>query len=301
MDIMQSEEYRSTILKWLLPEAVALPRLLKEFAIQNNQNTTQLGEHGDAILGGLSSLRLNVAHASDAGVSDEEVEKERIVDFYNRLLPSVWPKPAMSSLRSLALYADMSWGNYPRMPLKATHFPSLRTLSFGRYCFSEDAQLDWIISHSSTLQELYLDDCSILFEFAASDTDPQHDSTLPGTIVLQSPDEGRGLRCHYRRRWHDYFASLESGLPHLRHFAIGRGDWYEGMPFEEEHQIRPVLLRDRYMVVDRFVSQDQHPKCDEKDKKALKRLFRKIGQKVDYGAFQGQYFEAVDLLPFKGY
>lgn len=73
-DVIQSEEYRSTVMKWLLSEVVALPRPLKELAIQNNQNTTHLGENGDAVLGGLSSLRLNVVHEFDIGVSDEEVE-----------------------------------------------------------------------------------------------------------------------------------------------------------------------------------------------------------------------------------
>ena len=206
----------------------------------------------------------------------------------------------MSSLRSLALYSDMNWGLYPSMPLKGIHFPNLRTLTLGRYCFFNDTQLDWVISHSSTLQELYLDDCSILFEFAAGDTEWQN-ATTPGSGVHLELNEDQELFCFYPRRWYEYFASLESGLPHLRHFAIGRGEWHDGMPFEEEHQIRPVLLRDRYMAFDRYVSQDRHPKCDEKDKKALKQLYRKIGQEVDCGAFRGEFFEAEDLLGVKGH
>ncbi|CAG8021383.1 unnamed protein product [Penicillium salamii] len=162
-DAVQTEEYRKMVMKWLLSEVVALPRPLKELAIQNNQNTTELGVYGDEVLGGLISLRLNTVHEADAAAPEDEVEKPEFHDYFNRLLSTVWLKPAMSSLQNLTLYSDMYWGFYPRPPLKGIHFPNLQSLSLGNYCFFEDAQLDWILSHSS-LQELYLDDCAIFFK-----------------------------------------------------------------------------------------------------------------------------------------
>lgn len=71
---VQCEEYRSTLMEWLLSEVVKLPRPLKELAIQNNQSTTELGVHGDAILGQLRSLRLNVAYATNTCLEDDVAE-----------------------------------------------------------------------------------------------------------------------------------------------------------------------------------------------------------------------------------
>lgn len=73
-DAVQTEEYRKMVMKWLLSEVVALPRPLKELAIQNNQNTTELGVYGDEVLGGLISLRLNTVYEADAAAPEDEVE-----------------------------------------------------------------------------------------------------------------------------------------------------------------------------------------------------------------------------------
>ncbi|CAG8367984.1 unnamed protein product [Penicillium salamii] len=284
-DAVQTEGYRNLVMKWLLSEVVALPRPLKELAIQNNQNTTGLGVYGDEILGGLVSLRLNTVHEADEAAPENEVEKPEFHDFFNRLLPTVWLKPAMSSLRNLTLYSDMYWGFYPRSPLKGIHFPNLQSLTLGNYCFFEDAQLDWILSHS-TLQDIHLDDCAILFQIYLCAEDPPDLGIIPRSSMQQDPEKGNGFFHTYPRRWSDYFASLESGLPHLRHFAIGRSNWEDGLPFEQEQDIKSALLHDRYLVFDHGIGPSpfqEYPLCDEQDRTALVQLYEKIGQKIERG------------------
>jgi len=55
-------------------------------------------------------------------------------------------------------------GFFPKLDLRTIHFPQLRTLALGNYTFTHDWQLEWITSHALTLQNLYLDDCPILYQ-----------------------------------------------------------------------------------------------------------------------------------------
>ncbi|KAJ5192326.1 hypothetical protein N7449_008468 [Penicillium cf. viridicatum] len=298
----QSVDYRETIIQWLGMGLVSLDRPLKELGIQNQQNVTPLSNDFQQILGTLSSLRLNVVHTSESACPENEIEREEVAEFHARILPSVWLKPTMGSLRKLSLYSNFYWGFYPKLSLEGIHCPNLQSLALGNFTFFEDQQLDWILAHSSTLEELYLDDCSILFRTRVLDADFQLDK-------CPIPESRK-----YPRRWDDYFASFGTGLPHLRRFAIGHnGAWdsdtgtgYE-VPFEKELDLVPALMRDRYMEFDggvgpsQFISprsdpQGEHwPQCNDEDREALKALYRKIKQQVDCGEFAVGDHEVVDL------
>ena len=211
-------------------------------------------------------------------------------------------KPAAPSLQHLTLYSSLYFGFYPKLDLREVHFPQLKTLSFGNYCFVHDSQLDWILSHGATLTELYLDDCPILFEMAIGDK---------GRTYL-SPDEFRlepKVDSHpyttYATRWHDYFRAFKDGLPHLRHFGYGHCPywWKDGStPFERETEIDIGMTDESYMVFsdgwgpspymeqmiytvhgeDGTVWVDGEPLPPmEEDKKVLKELYAKIGQIVE--------------------
>lgn len=238
-----------------------------------------------------------------------------MAEFHARILPSVWLKPTMGSLRKLSLYSNLYWGFYPKLRLEGIHFPNLQSLALGKFTFVEDQKFDWILSHSSTLEELYLDDCPILFKSSVPDDD-FHLEKCPipkSRMKLRGPGEGRhAWSYHYPRRWNDYFASFETGLPHLRRFAIGRNAGWDSytyeVPFEKELDLVPALMRDRYMEFDgsmggaHFLSpqsdpQAEHwPECEDEDREALKALYRKIKQQVDYGEFDGGDYEVDDLV-----
>ncbi|KAJ5857005.1 hypothetical protein N7455_007899 [Penicillium solitum] len=302
----QSVDYRETIIQWLGTALVSLERPLKELGIQNQQNVTPLSNDFQRILGTLSSLRLNVAHTTDSMCPENELESEEVAEFHERILPSVWLKPTMGSLRKLSLYSNLYWGFYPKLQLEGIHCPNLQSLALGKFTFFEDQQLDWILSHSSTLEELYLDDCSILIQTKVVNANYQLSKCpIPESrMKLRRPGQwGDDWSYHYPRRWNDYFASFGTGLPHLRRFAIGHNEGWDSypyeVPFEKELDLVPALMRDRYMEFDggmgpsqllspRSDPQAEHwPQCDDEDREALKALYGKIKQQVDCGEFDG--------------
>jgi hypothetical protein len=99
------------------------------------------------------------------------------------------------------------------------------------------------------------------------------------------------LQRRYLRRWHYYFDSFRTELPHLRHFRFGKSDWKNEYPFEKEVDIT-IGLFDRYGIFrfavgyEMFYADTTYPEylinpfCHEKDSDALWALFRKIGQTV---------------------
>ncbi|KAJ5154682.1 uncharacterized protein N7500_010121 [Penicillium coprophilum] len=222
----------------------------------------------------------------------------------------------MGSLRKLSLYANLYWGFYPKLSLEGIHCPNLQSLTLGNFSFFEDQQLDWILSHSSTLQELYLDDCPILFRARILNDESQlAKCPLPKSRLNFQISERWSDAWHYNypRRWNDYFASFETGLPHLRRFAIGHNEAWDsedgwGLPFEKELDLVPGLMQDRYMEFDgglgpsQFISprweneKEDWPHCDDEDREALKALYRKIKQQVDCGEFQVGCHEVADLV-----
>ena len=207
----------------------------------------------------------------------------------------------MGSLQSLALYSTLYWGAYPRVNLDDVHFPQLKSLSLGHFSFVDDKQLDWILGHSSTLQELYLDDCPILISMRLFLESDLSNCQIPkSNMEVEGASDQQIFHFTYPRRWHEYFSSIQRGLPYLRRFKFGVSEsWDEYvLPFENEEEIVHALMHDRYQVFDSgtgpspFLEKEDYldinpekewPQCDKEDRSALKELYAKIGQQVDYG------------------
>ncbi|KAJ6104256.1 hypothetical protein N7523_010576 [Penicillium sp. IBT 18751x] len=325
-DKPQTELYRRTVMQWLFAELASLDQPLKELAIQNHQNVpprnNKLTEQIGQVLQHLTSLRLNVVHELCDAAPETEIEKPAPHDFFTRVLPSIWLKPAMGSLENLALYSTFYWGAYPKVNLDGVHFPQLKSLSLGHFSFVDDKQLDWILGHSETLQELYLDDCPILismrfFEFESNLSNCQ----IPkSNMEIQDRNGQQEFHHTYPRRWHEMFSSIQRGLPHLRRFGFGVSEsWHRFvLPFESEREIVQALMQDRYLAFDggtgpspflekenylEFHPDKEWPQCDEEDRSALKELYEKIGQRVDYGTIEVHSDRTVeDLLQIpRGY
>ncbi|THW41846.1 hypothetical protein D6D22_05186 [Aureobasidium pullulans] len=73
-------------------------------------------------------------------------------------LQEYWLKPVAENLVYLKLYGDdeVYWGFFPACNLP--HFPKLRTMILGGISICSDDQVDWILEHGDTLEELILDD-----------------------------------------------------------------------------------------------------------------------------------------------
>lgn len=209
-------------------------------------------------------------------------------------LPSTWLQPTLATLHHLTLYCDHYFGFWPKLDLSNIHFPLLKTLALGNYSFVQDSQLDWILSHGSTLRELYFDDCMIIYKAHIYEENLGRCS-IPTTQMEKEVDRVGYLQDRYKytyaKRWHHYFEACSSGLPHLRHFSFGSGNWDDGAPFEEEGRMRNKLHGERYYLCrdgtgpSPYIYPDnntdpERPLCDQEDRDALHSLLKKIGQRI---------------------
>jgi hypothetical protein len=215
----------------------------------------------------------------------------------------------MANLEHLTLYSRLRAGFCPKLDLRGLHFPRLRSLSLGNYAFMHDSQLDWILSHGSTLLELYLDQCTIIYEAALSFN---VDEPIPVSATILSLEDFHPhpdlvvdrLYASYSGRWANYFRAFQNALPHLRHFRFGftPGRWTRRiLPFEQDTQIAIGFHQQCYMVFCdktlwpvylrkmkwRYDSGGHERRKDEKplmpsneDRSALLELCAKVGQSL---------------------
>ncbi|KAE8168323.1 hypothetical protein BDV40DRAFT_284312 [Aspergillus tamarii] len=285
----QTPSYREEVLRVFFSWLTSLDVPIKELAVRNLQDRNTQDEEIRAmkakVLGSLQSLRLNIVTERYEASPEEELEFPEPHEFFAEM-PSAWLKPTMGSLEQLTLYCDNYWGFFPKVDLKGIHFPRLKTLALGNFGFVQDSQVEWIMSHAATLTELYLDDCTILYDKAEMEVRIREDC----------PELSKHYRS-YEKRWHDLFDAFRTGLPLLRHFRMGTTCWSnsgEGMPFEKETQINIGLMNDRYMACydgygpspymagphDPQDYEKAAPECGEEDRNALQLLLKSIGQSV---------------------
>lgn len=87
--------------------------------------------------------------------------------------------------------------------------------------FSHDWQLEWLLEHAATLEELSLDDCLIVHHARHyGDLDDE------GFAVEPERDYGSVTVRTYGRRWASVFSETQSGLLKLNVFRFGIGPWF---------------------------------------------------------------------------
>ncbi|KAJ5562738.1 hypothetical protein N7461_001499 [Penicillium sp. DV-2018c] len=181
----------------------------------------------EKVLSGLQSLRLSITNQIDGPSTGIELEFPEVRNFLKDL-PSAWLRPAASSLRHLSLSWHEYFGFYPHMDITNLFFPHLKTLSLGHFCFYHDDQIDWILRHSDTLEEIYLDGCAVLYDFGMLKQNVNACGRPRDTTVRR--EGSNALYGSYDKRWHEIFDLFAEKLTKLRHFRIGRSDWYPDIP-----------------------------------------------------------------------
>ncbi|KAJ6062489.1 uncharacterized protein N7446_006609 [Penicillium canescens] len=200
-------------------------------------------------------------------------------------------------LQHLSLCSREYSGFYPHLDLSNLFFPRLKTLSLGNFCFFHDGQIDWILKHGDTLEEIYFDDCAILYDFGMMEENVDACALPRDTLVRREGDES--LYGSFEKRWHHIFDLFAEKLPKLRHFRIGRSNWYPDIPFEQERDIKVGLYYNRYMCCydgygpsPYMEGEDPEelanlenawrpsPECDDEDRAALRKLLAKLGHSV---------------------
>lgn len=171
----------------------------------------------------------------------------------------------------------------------------------------DDWQLDWILSHCSTLTELYLDCCPIIFEVATYVIESTY---LDISAFEPEPKPGlRGMHfASYETRWCDYFRALRERLPLLRHFRYGKNHQWDpltSIPFEHEEDIETGLTDESYLAYHHEIGPGIYTSnmcynimapdgyrfwCGDRllpsndDRGALRELHATIGQRVNTGS-----------------
>ncbi|KAI5926456.1 hypothetical protein F4810DRAFT_654475 [Camillea tinctor] len=170
-------------------------------------------------------------------------------------LPRTWLVPCLAeNLQVLSLYCTEYWGWDPKMDFRTVNprldspsgFPNLKVLALGNYVFSHQWQIDWIASlgvnngHGG-LQELYLDDCPIMWfarikgspdttETVCLTTDgqevrfsndgyPRREAMLSGPVNMHLDN----TEIHFDLRWHHVLSQWRATMPGLKVFKMGHG------------------------------------------------------------------------------
>ncbi|KAF2814724.1 uncharacterized protein BDZ99DRAFT_367371, partial [Mytilinidion resinicola] len=115
-----------------------------------------------AVFSRLDSLALRIATEWHDARPESTLKLPDAHIIYGTELKDQWLRPVAHQLKKLALYGDNFWGYWPRCDLRSLHFPKLKSLFLGNMTFTHDWQLDWILTHADTLEELRLDHCPIV-------------------------------------------------------------------------------------------------------------------------------------------
>ncbi|KAF4462605.1 hypothetical protein FALBO_10588 [Fusarium albosuccineum] len=180
----------------------------------------------------LIDLKLLTATETDEAAPEHTVYFEEKYAMMGDL-PHTWLSPVFSeNLRVLSLYYADYWGWFPKMDFRLlgdTPFPRLKVLALGNYVLSHEWQVDWLASvgqqsGSGGLEELYLNDCPILFKARQRGSLDIEDPEYP--LVSNVLDANRNKEIHnYHIRWHHVLSRWAQSMRALRVFRMGSGSW----------------------------------------------------------------------------
>ncbi|GME60433.1 F-box domain cyclin-containing protein [Neofusicoccum parvum] len=231
---------------------------INDICIDNLQNINETGfmQSPEAlkVMSRLKALRLYVVTEHHSAAPELDLEMDELHSFMAELRP-LWLEPASSNLTTLVLYqTNFHFGYCPRLDIRGLRFPHLHTLALGNYVFSHDWQLEWLSSHSSTLRNLYLDDCIIVYYSRLFDCLIDADGYPVMLNGHGGTTRGPGT-CQnrfYDLTWSRVFTHLRTSLINLRHFRIGKSrrwdlnnNLFDRAVYEDLHI---GIFPDRYMI-----------------------------------------------------
>ncbi|OOQ90346.1 F-box domain protein [Penicillium brasilianum] len=300
-DFPQTPRFRFHAMHKLFSLLESLRQPIQDLGIRNlqadNPKDPETLAKMSKVLSGLLSLRLSITSETNDAAPEHDLEYAEIRKFFKEL-PSTWLSPAAPSLQHLSLCSREYSGFYPHLDLSNLFFPRLKTLSLGNFCFFHDTQIDWILKHGDTLEEIYFDDCAVLYDFGMMEQNVDA-CALPRDTLVRRDGDNISLYGSFEKRWHHIFDLFAEKLPKLRHFRIGHSNWSPDIPFEQEMDIRVGLYFNRYMCCydgygptpymegenpkKRTTLENEwrpSPECDDEDRAALRKLLAKLGQSV---------------------
>jgi hypothetical protein len=110
---------------------------------------------------------------------------------------------------------------YPRWDCRGLRFPQLKSLSLGNWSIAHEWQVEWILAHADTLEELYLDDCAIAYALRFGRDQHASLSWDAGELEIRHGyDQGY---MYPSLRWRTILPLLSTRLTHLRRFGMAHG------------------------------------------------------------------------------
>ena len=288
------------------------PRALKEVDISRVDEPFK--RDFKIVMSRIKQLSLSIAVESFVDGPAEVVFTDAIHNFLGSELQQYWLGPIAANLEYLKLYGskEVYWGFFPVCNLP--HFPKIKTLILGGVSFTSERQVQWILSHASTLQELILDNATI---GVAVEIEEFEVDVASRTVLYErnQPSQWHGYlpvsRHHLLRpegwldatRWHHLFRRFREELPGLRHFVINHSHW-DDHAFEHADALSTALKEERYTffkefywksfsnsesgnVVFREQEEDEkdrlhieRPDCNEEDQQALNELLEELKKRT---------------------
>jgi len=286
--VAEGDKFRAAVLK-IFFGAVRSAAKVDTLTIKNIHDATsgEICETEDfkVVCSRLKKLNIQVATEYDSAAPENSLGLAVDNDFFAVLTP-FWLEPIREQLTHVTIYsAECLWGIYPGFDCDV-YFPKLKSLSLGNYTIAHNTQIKWILEHGDTLEELLLDDCPIIIAM-------RMEEEMAVSIANFDDD------CYFKLidlRWHHVFPQFQFGLPHLKHFSIGKGDWDRQRMFEQRYNLLPRLITERYHSFDCGVGPTQwvdaaynyemsnegepveveYPGCEKKDQEALNALLEAV-------------------------
>ena len=318
--VSQTVEYRSAILGIICSSVESLQKLrvISIRDLQDHMDRQILeSEAFKSIRSRLTGLHLQITTEEPYfAVCNAACHRGFSID-----LLELWLRPVLPHLTHLTLYSyTCMWGIYPFVDFRELGtFPCLKSLSLGNWTIAHDWQIDWILSHGSTLKVLLLDDCSIIpaLRMAKRKEDNMASLNFP-SLVPEGPDIWGDFFMVVNLRWHQVLDRFQHNLLHLEQFALRctdgsrpNGCWSDD-DFDHRYTLTNSLRASRYHFYDSdclahgfgFVPQwvdpgpgkkahefhrgYHHPKpsvevespdCDEEDAEALRMLMEAVNKR----------------------
>ncbi|KAH0025437.1 hypothetical protein KCU78_g4728, partial [Aureobasidium melanogenum] len=312
----ENEDFRFEVLSAFYKGLVHATKLF-HLSIKNLQNITPkalMGKAGsspevdfkqdfDTVMQRISQLSLGITTEDAFAAPENTLPLPELHSFFGCELKDYWLQSCAAKLEYLKLYGnrEVYWGFYPACDLP--HFPALRTLILGDFSITSEKQVDWILSHADTLEELILDDAMIGVAVTLGET---YVDILSRTVVYERDYSTDPPGCQPKQRdhrldsqvwldptrWHYLFHRFAEGLPELRHFAINHSHW-DSKAYEHADALCSAVRIERYGAfmesywrnfedyrADEFVFREwaenekdriqvEEPGCEEEDWQAL--------------------------------
>jgi hypothetical protein len=255
-EVAETEEFRKTVLRALFRH-LAQAEKVETLSISNLQDAMPEKVFNDdnfrTVRGRLTKLALRITAESDDAAPENSITMPALHRGFRDSLPDIWLKPMTNQLTHLTIYGSgCMWGVWPLTDFrKIPPFPRLRSLSFGNWTIAHDWQIDWILAHAPTLEELFLDDCPIVMALRM-----EHEEANANFPDLERDEYESNIYSENRyykevdMRWHHVLDRLRSGLPLLQRFALGSGAWDEGAEFHERYALESRIRDNDYHLFD---------------------------------------------------